>query len=543
MNLKDLGKEWKPLQCLCRPVNCSSCKKLLEAPASELVGIYNLALSFSSAQEDKMAMEGLESVPHISERGKMSEKLPVKYEYARPVFLEITQKQADTSKDHGVRLVLIPNDLSRMPWQAGYAETINSGKSLYQNEDQASIHVTTLSVNDPEKDHPTIIPYVMFGIFDGHAGTGAALTAAHCVNGHIKDKLSAIKHFLAREQAEVIAEDDPGLGCITEPIPKEALVVGALEEAFAEMDDQIRRERETYRIKGGCTAQVCLFLQNKIYVANAGDCRAILLTENLSKITAMSMDFTPETDRKRLQTLAYLQPQLLGKHFGRIEYQRRLRKKDISTRILFRDRHMSGWAYRTVTEDDVNRVPMIIGHGKRARLMATIGTTRGFGDHDLEAPGGQWIKPFLTPIPEVRIHDLSAHEYKSDDILIMASDGLWERLTNEEAQECVQQSFERHSQDEKVYTNVAYDLVHCARGTFGKKGWRTAKEQIASGDDITVFVVPLNCYKTQPKSGCLGETFDNPSDFIDPITYASGTPEATFIENGATNAHSGGKHH
>ena len=480
-------------------------------------------------------MEGLESIPHITERNKSSEKLPVKYEYARPIFLELGQQQIDTAKDHGQRLILSPNDMGRMPWQVGYAEAINSGKSLYSNEDQASIHVTTLSLSDSDKEHHSSkIPYVMFGIFDGHAGTGAALTAANTVHQHIRDKLTAVRHFLAREQAEVIAEDDPGLGCITEPIPTELLVAGCLEEAFAEMDDQIRRERETYRIKGGCTAIVALFLQTKLYVACAGDCRAVLLTDNFNNIVEMSMDFTPETDRKRLQTLAYLQPQLLGKHFGRIEFQRRLRKKDIGQRVLYRDRHMSGWAYRTVTEDNVSRVPMIIGHGKRARLMATIGTTRGFGDHDLEAPGGQWIKPFLTPIPEVRVHDLSSHEYGPTDVLVMASDGLWERLTNEEARECVRDTFSKHPLNERIYTQVAHDLVLAARGTFGKKGWRTAKEQIASGDDITVFVIPLHVYHTPPKLGCLGEAMDS-TELSYPIAYASGNPDAAaHFENGVS---------
>ena len=203
-------------------------------------------------------------------------------------------------------MILTPNDVKRMPWNAGYAETINSGKSLYSNEDQASIHVTSLRIHDPEKDQPSSIPYVYFGIFDGHAGTGAALTAANTLHRHVKEKLDLIKHFLARETAKVVAEDDPGLGFITEPIPTESLVIGTLEEAFAEMDDQIRRERETYRIKGGCTAIVALYLQSKLYVANAGDCRCIMLTEDHNKITELSMDFTPETDRKRLQTLACL---------------------------------------------------------------------------------------------------------------------------------------------------------------------------------------------------------------------------------------------
>ena len=479
-----------------------------------------------------MAMEGMESIPHISERSK-NEKLPVKYECTRPVFIEITQKQADAAKDHGQRLILTPNDPSRMPWSTGYAETINSGKSLYSNEDQAAMHVSSLQVPASGPDKPPMnIPYTIFCVFDGHAGTGAALTAAHTMHYHIKEKLGAVKHFLARQQAEVIAEDDPGLGCITEPIPTELLVQGALEEAFAEMDDQIRRERATYSIKGGCTAIVALFMQQKLHVANAGDCRSILITDDLQKITPMSMDFTPETDRKRLQTLAYLQPQLLGKHFGRIEFQRRLRKKDLGQRVLFRDRHMSGWSYRTVSEEDINRVPMIIGHGKRARLMATIGTTRGFGDHDLEAPGGQWIKPFLTPIPEVRVHDLSTQKYTEKDIFIMASDGLWERLTNEEALECVQQTFRDKDYSDRIYSTIAHNLVLAARGTLGKKGWRTAKEQIASGDDITVFVVPLMYTQTPPQPSCLGEIYENVGESSDPIAYASGPPETSLYDNG-----------
>ena len=467
--------------------------------------------------------EGLEAIPHVSERNRQT-GLPLKYEFSRPFFLELTKEQFDASKDHGQRIVLTPNNRSRMPWSTGYAETINSGKSIYVNEDQASITVTSLTVTEADKDNPVEMPYTMYGIFDGHAGTGAAVMAVHTLHKHVKEKLNSVKHFLVQEEAEVIAEDDPGLGCITEPIPKELLVSGSLEEAFVEMDEQIRAERGTYLIKGGCTAIVALFLQNKLYIANAGDCRALLLLNNFTTIHPMSLDFTPETDRQRLQRLAYLQPQLLGKYFGRLEYQRRLRKKDIGQRVLYRDRHMLGWSYRTISEDDVNQVPMIIGHGKRARLMATIGTTRGFGDHDLEAPGGQFIKPLLTCVPEVRVWDLEKGNHKPDDVIIVASDGLWERLTNEEVLECTQNIASTHRIDDEFYTILAKELVTAARGVFGKKGWRTAKEQSASCDDITCFVIPLHKFKTPPAKGCLGESFDHMIDVnFDPIKYASGT--------------------
>ncbi|CAI8023141.1 Protein phosphatase 1H [Geodia barretti] len=322
------------------------------------------------------------------------------------------------------------------------------------------------------------------------------------------------------------------------PSPQSCWYRGQLEEAFAEMDEtRFAASCHLHSIKGGCTAIVALFLPAETLRGPRRRLSSILVANNLQDIIPLSMDFTPETDRKRLQTLAFLQPQLLGKHFGRIEFQRRLRKKDLGQKVLFRDRHMSGWSYRIVSGDDVNRVPMIIGHGKRARLMATIGTTRGFGDHDLEAPGGQWIKPFLTPIPEVRVHELSTHKYTEREVFIMASDGLWERLTNEEALECVQQTFrdfeeEKDDKSDRIYTAIAHNLVLAARGTLGKKGWRTAKEQIASGDDITVFVVPLMHAQTKPRPGCLGETFEGAGENTDPIAYASGPPEPALFENG-----------
>ncbi len=59
-----------------------------------------------------------------------------------------------------------------------------------------------------------------------------------------------------------------------------------------------------------------------------------------------------------------------------------------------------------VQESDL-KFPMVYGEGKRSRLLATIGVTRGFGDHDLRAQsqlGTIYIKPFLSPQPEVSTH-------------------------------------------------------------------------------------------------------------------------------------------
>ena len=462
-------------------------------------------------------MEGLKSVPSPREIDlAKANKKPVSYNYQRPPFLGLQQKDLDTARDHGIRKILQPSNQDQIPWGAGYAEAINSGKSMFKNEDQASVHVGSIEVNNKENKRISV-QYVLYGVFDGHAGTDAALWAANTLHKHIHLNLDAIKSYLVQDETEVVTECDPGLGYMTDPIPKDDLVAGALEKAFVEMDEQIRNESQAYQIDGGCTAMVALFLQKKLYIANAGDCRAIILLEKFTKCQEMSMDFTPETDRIRLQSLAYLQPQLLGNYYGRLEFQRRLRKKDIGSKVLCRDRYTNGWMFHSVSEVDVVRVPMITGHGKRARLLATIGTTRGFGDHFLEAPGNVFVKPFLTPVPEVRVFNLEGVDLQPTDVVIMATDGLWECLSNDDVVDIVREAGDKVGDDE-LYSHLAHELVATSRGQFGPKGWKSKNNQIASGDDITCFVIPLHKYRNRPLSSSFGD--------LDPVLFGAPHPSA-----------------
>lgn len=65
-------------------------------------------------------------------------------------------------------------------FKKGYAECVNAGKSRW-NEDQAVYRQGILSKATPNEDGSVqkfAIPYTYYGIFDGHAGVGAALCAA-----------------------------------------------------------------------------------------------------------------------------------------------------------------------------------------------------------------------------------------------------------------------------------------------------------------------------------------------------------------------------
>ncbi|KAG9490469.1 protein phosphatase 1H [Eleutherodactylus coqui] len=474
-------------------------------------------------------------------------ELPMRFPYVRPEFLGLSQDEVECSADHIARPILILKETKRLPWSTGYAEVINAGKSTH-NEDQASCEVMfvkkkagvqytpnkTSSIKRrsslpngeglqlKESTEVDGITFQYWALFDGHAGAGAAVVASKLLHHHIAEQLQDIIDILKNSAVlppTCLGEDPettttnsrtltraaslrgaagapgspstPQTRFFTEKkIPHECLIIGALENAFKEMDLQIERERSAYSISGGCTALIVVYLLGKIYVSNAGDSRAIIIRNG--EIIPMSSEFTPETERQRLQYLAFLQPHLLGNEFTHLEFPRRVQRKELGKMMLYRDFNMTGWAYKTIEEEDL-KFPLIYGEGKKARVMATIGVTRGLGDHDLKVHDSNiYIKPFLSSVPEVRVYDLLQYEHGADDVLVLATDGLWDVLLNEEVSEAVTNFLACCDPDDPHrYTLAAQDLVMRARGVLKDRGWRISNDRLGSGDDISVYVIPL----------------------------------------------------
>ncbi|NWS47757.1 PPM1J phosphatase, partial [Probosciger aterrimus] len=255
-------------------------------------------------------------------------------------------------------------------------------------------------------------------------------------------------------------------------------------------DDQIEQEQASQRLAGGCCALAAVYLMGKFYVANAGDSRAIIIRNG--EIIPMSREFTPETERQRLQFLAFLRPELLGKEFTHLEFPRRIQPRELGRKMLYRDQDMNGWAYKKIEEDDL-KFPLIYGEGKKARVMATIGVTRGLGDHDLKVFSSNiHIKPFLSCFPEVRVYDLTQYEHCPDDVLVLGTDGLWDVTSDKEVAAVVMEVLTSYEPNDPCrYTMVAQELVVRSRGVLKERGWRLANDKLGSGDDISVFVIPL----------------------------------------------------
>ncbi|XP_078399310.1 protein phosphatase 1M-like [Cetorhinus maximus] len=428
--------------------------------------------------------------------------------YCRPHFLH--QGPGDTSQnaDQQVRPVLLPPKNKKLPWHTGYAEVINAGKSVF-NEDQATCRPIFLrEAIDIEEEWVLLCPNedtqeqgifaTYWGLFDGHNGTIAAILASEQLHHCIREQLEEILDVIGGPcnvppplnlKGHKSTQTEISYG-IEKNICIENLVKGALETAFKNCDELIGHYQVSHNQAGGCTALAVLCLQGKLYVANAGDSRAIIVRK--TEILPLSNEFTAVTERQRIQYLAFLKPELLGEVFSRCEVPRRVKRSDIGEKILYRDYFMSGWGYKTAQEDDL-KYPVVHGDGRQTRVMGTIAVTRGLGDHGLMVYDTDLhVKPFLSCIPEVIIFDLGQHEFGPSDVLIMATDGLWDVISNKEVADTSQRFLEDQKHNPRRYTMLAQCLVNKARGTPQDNDWKLEDGNFASFDDISVFVIPLH---------------------------------------------------
>ena len=127
-----------------------------------------------------------------------------------------------------------------------------------------------------------------------------------------------------------------------------------------------------------------------------------------------------------------------------------------------------------------------------ARLMLTMGVARSLGDYDLTHRASLVnMKDFLTPQPEVRVYKAYSQKFSPEDVLVMATDGMWDVVTNSEVQRELLAA-QGSRQQEIVHTKMAKALVELARGLKRDGFWEKADGSLASGDDISAFVIPLH---------------------------------------------------
>lgn len=78
-------------------------------------------------------------------------------------------------------------------------------------------------------------------------------------------------------------------------------------------------------------------------------------------------------------------------------------------------------------------------------------------------------------------------ELQEEDVVVMATDGLWDVLSNEQVARLVRSFLSGDREDPHRFSELAQMLIH---STQGKDDGPTGEGQV-SYDDISVFVIPL----------------------------------------------------
>lgn len=273
----------------------------------------------------------------------------------------------------------------------------------------------TIAANDPIEDESIHDPSLnFFGIYDGHGGVLCS------------DFLRRTLHHILRDQFH-----KPEFA----PLPIEQ----KLKNAFAQVDDafigQLAQKRGNCmeNCAGSCCL-VALLEEDTVYVANAGDSRAILVSRSTNNntsytITPLSFDHNANSSESERKLVA-------------------ARSSDPNpVRLSDALKDLKEMQPEGVTLDESD-FPL--------RVAGTLMVTRAIGDAYLKRseysyPPYQDYTPYITSEPEVISHQIKPE----DDFIVMASDGLWEILSNEEVVEFILE-FRRRG----LPGNVGQLLVH-----------------------------------------------------------------------------------
>lgn len=274
----------------------------------------------------------------------------------------------------------------------------------------------------------------LFGVFDGH--------------GHVGEKCA--RFAMSQLPPAIVAVGDKAFGGGAEETKS------AITKTFVDVNKKMHMAADIDDTLSGTTAVVGMIINNTVWVANVGDSRCIMVKEEGGGLVgkALSTDQTP---------------------YRRDE---RARVRKAGARVLNMDQ-LEG--LEAIHDDwDMNLGDEVDEGGDPPRIWSQDGAypgtafTRSFGDSIAEELG-------VFAEPETLKYDLTA----ADKFMIVASDGVWEFLTNKEVVEISASAVDAQE-------------AACLLWKASYKEWITKEVRT---DDITVIVVDLSGYYSNGGGG------------------------------------------
>jgi serine/threonine protein phosphatase PrpC len=220
-----------------------------------------------------------------------------------------------------------------------------------------------------------------FAIFDGHGGEGCST-------------------FLKETYLKYLTEN------ANFPFDIKTSMIEAFQKAEEEFIKQKCKSPEEFDNSGSC-ALVCILFDNKVYISNIGDSRAIMSMSGGTKIKQLSIDHKPNNPKEFERAI---------KNGSKIYIDNDDPDRDISKLVFIKDKSEFE-KYKNEGEEVIFRE-----YPSDLAVMRTIGDVKVKNKDYGGKPGT------IISTPEIFIYDISS----TDDFIVMGCDGIFDDLSNQD---------------------------------------------------------------------------------------------------------------
>ncbi|KAK4848290.1 hypothetical protein QYF36_011360 [Acer negundo] len=269
----------------------------------------------------------------------------------------------------------------------------------------------------------------------------------------------------------------------------------ALLRAIHDIDATFSKEASRYNLDSGSTATVVLIAEGQILVANVGDSKALLCSEN----------FQSPAEAKATLLRLYRKQRRDGvvspRDYNNLKFTTANGLTRFTVKELTRDHHPD-------RDDERSRVEASGGYvlewGGVPRVNGQLAVSRAIGDLSYKRYG-------VISAPEVTDwQSLTAN----DSYLVAASDGVFEKLSSQDVCDILWEEHSHGTSESGVSSSCSYSLADCLVNAAFEKG---------SMDNVAAVVVPLgSTYISQnlPRDRCIEEEYtDSPAKGLQEFIY------------------------
>lgn len=304
---------------------------------------------------------------------------------------------------------------------------IKEDNKLYQISSNLGFHAAK-GVRDYMEDTYQVVHFtinnkkgVFYGVFDGHGGNDVSFHLIHKKNGLFPYLIETLK----KHSTSSTSSTSSASSIIQTSINIEKII----KNAYLEYDKILHSKK----LKAGSTACVVLIFNDKLYLINLGDSKALVFTDDF-KLTTITSDHKPNKpiERNRIYKAGYyVNPFKIYYNTTKVKPE----NGDVSVEqtlptnsTIKNPKIYLNNQWFSITQTHFNQILLLNTDIDTPRVCNSLALSRAFGDFYLKLDKSKQYMGFssaVSPEPDITTIDLKPYKNKILYILI-ATDGFWD---------------------------------------------------------------------------------------------------------------------